>query len=85
MKLPYVIDNREHTLANVLGALLRDDPVHALDGATAYSNFGAFDLLRAGLEWRASLCLLLGAEPGGWPSPKPACITISHRIPCGYD
>ncbi len=70
MKLPYVIDNREHTLANVLGALLRDDPVHALDGATAYSNFRAFDLLRAGLEWRASLCLLLVPSPAAGLRPS---------------
>ena len=65
MKLPYVVDNREHTLANVLNALLRDDPVRALDVATAYFNVGAFDLLREGLERLASFRLLLGAEPGG--------------------
>ena len=29
--LPYVIDNRAHTLADVLNDLLRSDAVHALD------------------------------------------------------
>jgi hypothetical protein len=56
MYLPYVIDNRAHTLADVLNDLLRSDAVHTLDVATAYVNVGAFDL--------ASLRLLLGSEPG---------------------
>ena len=34
MNLPYVIDNRTHTLADVLNDLLRSDAVHALDVAT---------------------------------------------------
>jgi len=62
--LPYVIDNRDHSLANALNDLLRSDAVHALDVATAYFNVGAFDLLRGGLEELASFRLLLGSEPG---------------------
>ena len=65
MTLPYVIDNREHTLAEILDDLLRGDTVHAMDVATAYFNVGAFDLLRDGLQSLASLRRLLGAEPGG--------------------
>ncbi|MGC9400632.1 MAG: helicase-related protein [Anaerolineae bacterium] len=65
MKLPYVIDNREHRLAVVLDHLLRSDAVHALDVATAYFNVGAFELLQAALEGLASMRLLLGSEPGG--------------------
>jgi hypothetical protein len=45
MILPYVIDNRAHTLADILDDLLRGDTVHALDVATACFNVGAFDLL----------------------------------------
>jgi hypothetical protein len=65
MILPYVIDNRAHTLADILDDLLRGDTVHAMDVATAYFNVGAFDLLREGLRDLVSLRLLLGAEPGG--------------------
>jgi len=36
MNLPYVIDNREHTLADLLNHALRSEAVHALDVATAY-------------------------------------------------
>ena len=64
MNLPYVIDNREHILADVLNRLLRHDDVHALDVATAYFNIGGFDLLQEGLEELDSFRLLLGAEPG---------------------
>ncbi len=46
MNLPYVIDNREHTLADVLNRLLSHGNVHVLDVATAYFNIGGFDLLR---------------------------------------
>ncbi len=64
MNLPYVIDSREHTLADVLNRLLRHDDVHALDVATAYFNIGRFDLLRKSLDGLDSFRLLLGAEPG---------------------
>ena len=63
MSLPYVIDNREHHVADILDALLCGDTVHALDVATAYFNVGAFELLQEGLERLASLRLLLGSEP----------------------
>ena len=61
--LPYVIDNRAHTLADVLNDLLHSDAVHALDVVTAYVNVGAFDLVQDGLDDLASLRLLLGSEP----------------------
>ncbi len=64
MHLPYVIDNRDHRLIDVLDALLHGDKVQALDIATAYFNVGAFELIREGLEGLASFRLLLGAEPG---------------------
>jgi hypothetical protein len=52
VKLPYVIDNREHTLAGVLDGLLRSAAVRALDVATAYFNVGGFSLLREGRAGR---------------------------------
>lgn len=64
MHLPYVIDNRAHTLADVLNDLLHSDDVHALDVATAYFNVGGFSLLSEGLDDLASFRLLLGSEPG---------------------
>jgi hypothetical protein len=45
MSLPYVIDNCDHWLTEVLDALVRGDTVHAMDVATAYFNVGAFNLL----------------------------------------
>jgi len=63
VKLPYVIDNRTHKLANVLNDLLHDDQVRALDVATAYFNVGGFELLHTGIESLVSFRLLLGSEP----------------------
>ena len=65
MKLPYVIDNKNYILADILNDLLADERNHALDIATAYFNVGGFDLLRQGLQRLASFRLLLGHEPGG--------------------
>lgn len=38
MRIPYVIDNEHHRLADVLGALLAAHRGRALDVATAYFN-----------------------------------------------
>jgi superfamily II DNA or RNA helicase len=65
VKLPYVIDNQAHRLADVLNDLLADERVHALDIATAYFNAGGFALLRERLAALRSFRLLLGHEPGG--------------------
>lgn len=65
MKLPYVIDNKIHILADILNDLLADERNRALDIATAYFNVGGFDLLRQGLQRLDSFRLLLGHEPGG--------------------
>jgi len=64
MRLPYVIDNQTHKLADVLNDLLLDERIHALDIATAYFNVGGFALLRDTLQRLASFRLLLGHEPG---------------------
>lgn len=44
MKLPYVIDNQTHVLADILKGLLTEHNV-----ATAYFTIGGFGLLREGL------------------------------------
>ena len=38
MRIPYVIDNQTHRLADVLNSLLSDDEGKRLDIATAYFN-----------------------------------------------
>jgi superfamily II DNA or RNA helicase len=63
VRIPYVIDNQAHRLADVLNAILAEHQGRALDVATAYFNVQGFSLLRAGLEQLGSLRLLLGDEP----------------------
>ena len=63
MRIPYVIDNREHRLADVLNELLGHFQSRSLDIATAYFTVSGFELVRRGLERIGSLRLLLGAEP----------------------
>ena len=63
MRIPYVIDNDRHKLADVLNQVLRDHRDLALDVATAYFNIRGFQLLAEGLKNLGSLRLLLGAEP----------------------
>jgi hypothetical protein len=64
MRLPYVIDNQNHRMADVLGGLLAAHQGRSLDVATAYFTVGGFGLLREGLGMLGSFRLLLGAEPG---------------------
>ena len=49
MKLPYVIDNQDHVLANILKGLLTEHKGRSLDVATAYFTVGGFGLVREGL------------------------------------
>ena len=64
MRLPYVIDNQDHKLAEVLNALMEAHQEHSLDVASAYFNIGAYRLLQEGLKNLRSFRLLLGYEPG---------------------
>lgn len=51
MKIPYVIDNQHHTLADVLNDLLGGaSAVQHMDIATAYFNPWGYELLRDGLQ-----------------------------------
>ncbi len=61
--IPFVIDNQQHTMADVLNTLLTEHHGHALDIATAYFNAGGRQLVREGLGHLGNLRLLLGDEP----------------------
>lgn len=63
MHLPFVIDNQEHRLADVLGELLAASRGRPLDVATAYFSISGFRLLKGGLHGLGAFRLLLGAEP----------------------
>jgi len=63
VRVPYVIDNQAHLMADVLGALLRAHAERSLDVATAYFTVPGFGLLREGLLGLGNLRLILGAEP----------------------
>lgn len=76
MRIPYVIDNQKHRLADVLSGILAGHWGQSLDVATAYFTTEGFRLLRDGLKELGSFRLLLGAEPkagehvGLRPDPK---------------
>ncbi len=63
MKLPYVIDNQTHVLADILKELLAEHKGRSLDVATAYFTIGGFGLVKEGLLDVGNFRLLLGAEP----------------------
>ncbi len=63
MNIPFVIDNQQHTMVEVLNSLLAEHKGHSLDIATAYFNVGGWQLLRNGLECLGNFRLLLGDEP----------------------
>ncbi len=49
MRIPYVIDNQVHKLADLLNAIVAERAGSSLDIATAYFNVGGYRLLRDGL------------------------------------
>jgi phosphatidylserine/phosphatidylglycerophosphate/cardiolipin synthase-like enzyme len=63
MTIPFVIDNQQHKMADVLNDLLRHHNGQSLDIATAYFNVGGWQLLRDGLNGLGNFRLLLGDEP----------------------
>jgi superfamily II DNA or RNA helicase len=63
MHIPFVIDNHQHKMADVLNAVLAEHAGLALDIATAYFNVGGWALLQVGLQQLGQFRLLLGAEP----------------------
>jgi phosphatidylserine/phosphatidylglycerophosphate/cardiolipin synthase-like enzyme len=63
MNIPFVIDNQQHRMVEVLNRLLGEHRGRSLDVATAYFNVGGWQLLREGLNGLGSFRLLLGDEP----------------------
>lgn len=63
MHIPYVIDNIETRLADILNALLTRQPGQQVDIATAYFSIRGFQQVRASLPGVRSLRLLLGDKP----------------------
>jgi hypothetical protein len=63
VKLPYVIDNQEHRLANILKGILATHQGRSLDAASAYFTAGGFGLLKDGLQGLGNFRLISGAEP----------------------
>lgn len=63
MQLPYVIDNQQHKLADVLNQVMNDHPGMSLDIATAYFSVSGYRTLREQMEYLRSFRLLLGFQP----------------------
>ncbi|MGD0337497.1 MAG: helicase-related protein [Bacteroidota bacterium] len=63
MKIPFVIDNQDVKLADVLNQLLASYVGRSLDVASAFFSVKGFELLRENLENVGSFRLLLGLEP----------------------
>lgn len=60
-RLPFVIDNQQVKLADVVNRVMLEVGARALDVATAYFTVGGFQVLREGLLSLRSFRLLLGA------------------------
>ncbi len=63
MKIPYVIDNIDTRLSDILNGLLRREPEQAVDIATAYFSIRGFEQVRTTLPGVRRLRLLLGDKP----------------------
>ena len=61
--LPFVIDNQQYRMSEVLTTLLAQHQGHALDIATAYFNVGGWNLLHPEITGLGTFRLLLGDEP----------------------
>ena len=63
IQIPYVIDNQQHRLADVLNNILTTHQGRSLDTASAYFTVGGFGLVKDGLQALGNFRLILGAEP----------------------
>jgi SNF2 family DNA or RNA helicase len=89
MRIPYVIDNQQHRMADILNAILAEHTGKSLDIATAYFNLQGYRLLCDGLKKLGSFRLLLGDEPQDGVSlgirPATAQVLISELNSLPYD
>ena len=65
MRIPYVIDNLETRLVDVLNTLLSRQPGQQVDIATAYFSVRGYELIREALPSVRHFRLLLGDNPQG--------------------
>ena len=63
LHIPYVIDNQNNLMTEVLNGILANHSGRSLDVATAYFNVRGFTLLQDGLQNLGNFRLLLGDEP----------------------
>ena len=62
--IPFVIDNQQHNMADVLNDLLHHHRGHSLDVATACFNVGGWQLLRDSLNWLVTVLKVLPDKEG---------------------
>lgn len=83
MTLPFVIDNNENRLSDVLNDLLRETEDRPLDVATAYFAVSGYRLVKDSLHKVGAFRLLLGSEPHTGTDlglrPDPAAIKARIR------
>ncbi len=72
MHIPYVIDNIEHRLADILNALLARQRGQDLDIATAYFSIRGYALLRDQMAGVRTFRLLIGDDPQSAAQPADA-------------
>jgi hypothetical protein len=63
MRIPYVIDNIEIRLADVLNYLLQREQGQQVDIATAYFSIRGFEILRYALPGLRHFRMLVGDKP----------------------
>ena len=63
MKIPFVIDNRDHKLVDVLNDLLTHFQHRSMDIATAYFTIRGFELVKNGLTNLIALGFCLAQNP----------------------
>jgi superfamily II DNA or RNA helicase len=80
--IPFVIDNQDHRLADVLNELLARSCGTALDVATAYFSVSGYRLVKDGLHQLGAFRLLLGAEPQTGPDVglRPSQKAVQARL-----
>jgi ERCC4-related helicase len=62
-RVPYVIDNLNYKLVDILRGILQVHGGRSLDVASAYFTVGGFSLVQSGLEDLGTFRMILGAEP----------------------
>ena len=62
--IPFVLDNQQHNMADVLNDLLHPHRGPSLDVATACFNVGGWQLLRDSLNWLVTVLKVLPDKEG---------------------